>query len=223
MSDVGNQVTVWSIVSLLAGTVISAIVSYLLQRSSFAEARRQKAQEKLETRKMLGLNLFHKMIRIVSTLGTLKNSLDNAFTRVKANEHPHNWQIIMPIANFPDRVKFTPEELTFLMLMDMKLFNDMGPFDDIHNSLLDMFELYRTKRSALTDTLPATMNGNIGTTELTQAEMMTIGPRMAELNVLVDGMVQKTQQDSNEAWELLERLRNSLNGEFNLQLRLEQK
>ncbi len=61
---------------------------------------------------MLGLNLFHKMIRIVSTLGTLKISLDNAFARVKAHEHPHNWQIVMPIANFPDRVKFTPERLT---------------------------------------------------------------------------------------------------------------
>jgi hypothetical protein len=37
--DTGTQITIWSIVSLLAGTIISAVVSYLLQRSSFAEAR----------------------------------------------------------------------------------------------------------------------------------------------------------------------------------------
>jgi phosphate/sulfate permease len=40
--DAGNQITVWSIVRPLAGTIISAIVSYLLQRRSFSEARQQK-------------------------------------------------------------------------------------------------------------------------------------------------------------------------------------
>ena len=83
--DAGNQITAWSIVSLLAGTIISATVSYLLQRSSFAEARKQKAQEKFETRKTLGLNLFHKMIRIASMLGILRSSLDEAFARAKAD------------------------------------------------------------------------------------------------------------------------------------------
>jgi hypothetical protein len=67
------------------------------------------------------------------------------------------------------------------------------------------------------------MKGNVGTTGVTEAEMMTIAPRAAELNVLIEGMIQRTRQDSKEAWELLEKLRNSLNKEFALQLRLERK
>lgn len=64
--DAGNQITIWSIASLLAGTVVSAIVSYLLQRRSFSEAREQRAKDKFEARKTLGLTLFHKMMRITS-------------------------------------------------------------------------------------------------------------------------------------------------------------
>jgi hypothetical protein len=222
--DAGNQITVWSIVSLLAGTVISAIVSYVLQRNSFSEARRQRAQERLESRKELGLNLFHKMIRIASTLEHLKRHLDEAFARAKANKlDGANWQIVRPLANVTDRVKFAPDELTLLMLMDITLFNDIAPFDDIHNNLLDVFELYRTKREAFTNTLPAMMNGNVGTTELSPSEMMMAAPRMSELDMLIDAITQRTQQDSKEAWELLTRLKNSLNGEFDLQLALNRK
>jgi hypothetical protein len=164
------------------------------------------------------------MIRIASTLEILNRSLDEAFALAKAEKFDGQpWQIVMPLANFPNRVKFTPEELTFLMLMDMTLFNDMGPFDDIQDSLLGMFELYRTKRMALTDTLPAKMSGSRGTTDLNEAGMIKIAPKATELNSLIQGMIQRTQQDSKEAWELLEKLRNLLNKEFNLQLRLEQK
>ncbi len=115
------------------------------------------------------------------------------------------------------------------MLMDMNLFNDMAAFDEIHNSLLDAFELYRMKRTALTDTLPATMSepskGSTvfkitGTTELTEAEMRKVAPRMAELNLLVEGMKERTQQDSKQAWELFEKLGNALNKEFGLHLSL---
>ncbi len=73
-TDAGNQITAWSIFSLLVGTIISSIVAYVLQRNSFAEARRLKAQDKLDERKALGLTLFHKMIRIASTLGILKSA-----------------------------------------------------------------------------------------------------------------------------------------------------
>jgi hypothetical protein len=91
------------------------------------------------------------------------------------------------------------EELTFLMLMDKDLFNDMGPFDDVHNNLLGVFGLHREKRLALTDILPAEMKGNIGTTSLTPSEMTKLAPKAAELNMLIEGMVQRGQQDSKEA------------------------
>ena len=223
-TDSGNQITIWSIFSLLVGTVVSSIVAYLLQRSSFSEARRIKAQDKLDERKALGLTLFHKMIRIASTLSILKLHIDEGVAQAATLKITgQHWQFISPIATFPAGVKFSPEELTFLMLLDKNLFNDMGPFDDIHNTLLESFQLYGTKRNALTDTLEAEVRGNVGAIMLTPAQMLKIAPKVAELNVLLEGMIERSNQDSKEALDLLERLRNSLNKEFGLELKIELK
>lgn len=224
ITDGPNQLTLWSLFSLLGGTIISALVSYLLQRNSFAEARRLKAQDKQDTRKALALNLFHKMIRIASTLAILKAHLDTALAAVPPDQRLHNlWGRVQPIAAFADRVKFTPEELTFLMLLDKDLFNDLGPFDDIHNSLVDCFALYTTKRAALTDTLPATMTGLVGHVALDPSQAQTVAPRAAELDFLISAMVQRADKDSAEARELLDKLAAALNKEFSLNLKLERK
>jgi hypothetical protein len=223
-ADAGNQITAWSIVSLLAGTVISAIVSYLLQRNSFAEARLQKAEERFDQRKTLGLNLFHKMLRIASTLELLKKIMLEAYEKANKGSYDGNaWKYVLPLANLPNHVRFAPEEQTLLMLTDMNLFNDMGPFDEVHNSLIDAFAHYRLRRSELTDTLSAEMKGNVGTTTFTAAEMLKAAPKFAELNMLVDAMLARSQTDSAEAWTLIERLRTSLNNEFKLHLQLEPK
>jgi len=223
--DAGNQITIWSLVSLLAGTVISAIVSYLLQRSSFAEAKKQKEVDRIEERKALGLALFQKMIRMASTLEMLKQSLERSFARAEAQRiRGDPWQFVMPIASLPALVHFDPKELTSLMRLDMELFNLIGPFDDVHNTILETFALYRLERTALTSTLEAQIiDGNQGTTNVTEAEMRRIAPRAAALNVLIQAMVERTKLDSEDAWKLMRRLQEVLNREFKMSLNLERK
>jgi hypothetical protein len=53
-----------SAASILFGASISALVSFILQRSSFKEARLQKEKDRREVRKALALSLVFKMIRI---------------------------------------------------------------------------------------------------------------------------------------------------------------
>ncbi len=209
---------------VLFGAAISALVSYLLQRNSFAEARRQKELDKREERRTLGLNVFTKMIRIASTLEQLKQSLEGAFARAERdNIKGSPWTMVIPLANFPAKVHFEPKELTEIMKLDFNLFNDLGPFDDVHNTLLDVFQLYRTDRNALTSTLSADMKGMLGSTTFTQEELKRLAPKMAALDTIVDGMVQRTLADSTEAWAILSRLQDALNKEFGLKLRLERK
>jgi hypothetical protein len=109
------------------------------------------------------------------------------------------------------------------MRLDAQLFNDLGPFDDVHNVLLDTFELYKTERNALTDQLPADMKGALGTTTLTAEQMKRLAPKMASLDVMIAGMEQRATADSAEAWQLLVRLQDALNKTFDLKLKLERK
>jgi hypothetical protein len=53
---------------IVFGATISALVSYVLQRNQFKEAKRQKEADRFEDRKALGLNVLTKMMRIASTL-----------------------------------------------------------------------------------------------------------------------------------------------------------
>jgi hypothetical protein len=55
------------------------------------------------------------------------------------------WQTVIPFANLPPRVKFSSEEMALLLSLDYNLFYDVGPYDDVHNSLLDQVELYGVK------------------------------------------------------------------------------
>jgi chlorite dismutase len=63
LSEALHQTSWSSAGGVLFGAGISAAVLYVLQRSSFAEARRQKEKDRLETRKAVGYALFFKMIR----------------------------------------------------------------------------------------------------------------------------------------------------------------
>jgi hypothetical protein len=93
----------------------------------------------------------------------------------------------------------------------------------VHNTLLDVFQLYRTDRNALTSTLSADMKGMLGSTTFTPEEMKRLGPKLAALDTIIDGMVQRSLADSTEAWAILGRLQDALNKEFGLKLRLERK
>ncbi|WP_431203085.1 hypothetical protein ACQ86E_30300 [Bradyrhizobium betae] len=209
---------------IVFGAAISATVAYILQRNSFAEARRQKAVDKREERLTLGLNVFTKMMRIASTLEILKRSLREAFDRAeKAGLEMRPWAVVMPLANLPAKVHFEPKELTEIMKLDFNLFNDLGPFDDIHNSLLDIFQTYKADRIAMTTTMPADMTGILGKATFTPDEMRRLGPKMAALDTIIDGLLQRTAADSDEAWSILKRLQASLNKEYGLKLSLEMK
>jgi hypothetical protein len=213
-----------SAASIIFGAAISAIVAYLLQRNSFAEARRQKERDRFEVRKAQAYSLFFKMIRIHSTIVLLGKGVSDSISEADAKGlQGALWQKVRPPGNLPPRVKFTSDEMALLLSMDIALFNDTGPYDDIHNSLLDLFELYSTKRHTLMERFGAKMNGAIGTTGLTQTELDWMSPRAFELSGLAGVMLQRTEHDSVEAKGLLERMHALFVKHFKLNPRLEYK
>jgi hypothetical protein len=124
----------------------------------------------------------------------------------------------------PDAIKFSPEEMARVLSLDNKLFNEMAALDDLHNSTVAIFRLYAEKRDSLTTTLtPASMTENVGATFLTKEQKDKMKPRSVELDMLVEAMVQRTEQDGKQAWECLEALHTLLEKEFKLKHKLEMK
>lgn len=211
-----------SAASIVFGAAISAVVSYLLQRNSFAEARQQKEADRYETRKAQAYSLFFKMIRMHSTIVIMGVGISESIAKARAAKFEGTlWQIVIPFANLPPRVKFSSEEMALLLSLDYNLFNDVGPYDDIHNSLLDQIELYGVKRGALMEKFGAKMTGSLGTTGLTKADADWMAPRTVELNSLIDSIIKRIEQDSAESKALLERMHALFVKEFKMNPKLE--
>jgi hypothetical protein len=114
--------------------------------------------------------------------------------------------------------------MALVLSLDNSLFNDMAALDDLHKSTVAIFSLYADRRTALTDALrPETMAGNLGSTLLTRAERDRMRPRSVELDILIQGMLERTRQDGKISWDCLKRLHVVLEKEFDLKHKLQLK
>ena len=208
-----------SAAGILFGASISALVSFILQRSSFAEARRQKEIDRREVRKALGLALVFKMIRLSSDLHNLGKAVRECLDAAKSKGFAGSpFQVVMPIVPLPEAIRFLPEEMALILSIDTALFNEMAALDELHSNTLAIFEKYNSTREAVMDRLGAEMNGNIGTTFLTAEQKQWFDPRAVVLDQFVEIMLQRAEQDGQEAWAAFEHLRKTIEKEFDIKL-----
>lgn len=224
LSEAVHQISWSSAAGVLFGAAISATVSFILQRSSFAEARRQKDKDRREVRKALALSLVFKMIRISSDLNNLGKAVGESIERGKKEGREGTlFQFVPPTIPLPDTVRFSPDEMAWVLSVDNNLFNEMGPLDELHTSTVAIFDLYNVKRDKLLEKLGAQMEGMIGTTFLTPEQKRWFDPRAVELNQLVEIMVQRSQRDAKECWAAFDKLTAVVSKEFDMKLRFEKK
>jgi hypothetical protein len=225
----GSDITWWAVASAFGGTIIGAvlggIISFWLQRKSLAAAKTLHDADRRDIRKTLGYALLFKMIRLSSDLAQLGIPVDEAVKKAAGEGRTEEfWPVVLPVLPLPDPIKFSPEEMALVLSLDNSLFNDMAALDDLHKSTVTIFSLYADRRLALTDTLrPETMAGNLGSTLLTRAERDRMRPRSVELDMLIQGMLERTRQDGKEAWDCLKRLHAVLEKEFDLKHKLKLK
>jgi hypothetical protein len=222
LSEAIHQISWSSAAGVLFGAAISASVSYALQRTSFAEARQQKEKDRYEVRRVQAYSLFFKMIRMHSNIAIIDATLADFVQKGHAKGMTAYWQMILPLANMPDRVKFTAEEMALLLSLDIKLFNDLGPYDDVHNGLLGLYETYAAKRAAtLTRFSTLEMEGGTGTHDLTAEDVAWLTPRAYEMHSLAEGMIQRAKDERATSTGLLERIHALFVKEFKFEPKLE--
>jgi hypothetical protein len=229
VAETGASITWWAVASAFGGTIIGAAlggaISYWLQRQSLAASKALHDADRREVRKALGYGLFFKMIRLTSDLAQIGMPVDEAVKKAAGEGRTDElWPGVLPILPLPDPIKFSPDEMALVLSLDNSLFNDMAALDDLHKNTVAIFSLYAERRVALTDTLrPETMAGNLGSTLLTRAERDRMRPRSVELDMLIHGMLERTRQNGNIAWDCLKRLHAVLKKEFDLKNELKLK
>lgn len=225
VGEISTVSTAWAVFSVVGGSLlgasISAAVSFWTSRKTANAAARQREADRYEARKALAYSLLFKMIRMHSTIVIINHDLQAFVERAKKDGFSTLWQVILPFGNLPDKMKFTPEEMALLLSLDDKLFNDLGPYDDVHNSLLSLCDMYRITRNTTMSRFGATMRGTLGTTSLTKEEAEWLAPRAAEMDMLAHAMVDAAAKETALSRQLLERMNALFVKEFKFNPKLE--
>jgi len=209
---VGNEF--WA---AIAGALVGGVITFLIQKSDQWEKRRQRLADRSEARRALGYSLVFKMVKIYSNLTHLRSHLQEAFASAATRGiHGEPWQFVLALANSPERVNFSADEMSMLLsLKDDGLFNNLVSMDVIHNSTLDVFLTYRERRSDLLEKLPPHhMEGSIGSAALTGELLQAVRPRMIELNSMIADLRARYQADANQAGHTLQAFSAALNSKL---------
>jgi hypothetical protein len=217
----------WTVFSTLGGTIvgsaISVTTSYLLQRKSLRSAKVQRDDDRFEVRKALGYSVLHKMINITSELHNVGRAVMESLEEAEKTglDGGALFQIVKPIVPIAEKITFSSEEMALVLSIDTNLFNQIGPMDRLHNSTVALVDLYGTRRTLVMERFGATMQGSIGTTEMTEEQKRWVEPRGVELNSLVAAILQQSEEGGKAAWTALELLHAVLVKEFKLTRKLE--
>jgi hypothetical protein len=205
------------------GAVVGGVISLGIQLVALSAATKERKEDAAERRKALAYALLFKMIEIHSHIGKLNLHLKESIAHARKQGFKGAlWQMVVPLANGPDRVQFSTDEMAMLLsLKDNDLFNDIAGLDAVHNGTIEGFRVYSARRFELTSMLPgAVMEGRVGTTFLTDEQVQHLAPRAVELDHLVEQLLSDCERDEAESWAALRRLEEVLNAKVKLGIRV---
>lgn len=207
----------------IAGAIVGGLIALVIQLVALWAAKAERKEDHNERRRALGYALLFKMIQIYSNLRQLRDHLAGAYERGLEDGLEEPWQFVMPIVNVPDRVEFSTDEMSMLLsLGNDDVFNDLASLDQVHNSLCSVFQTYKLRRMMLTDLLPSgEMAGVRGFTNLTEAQVAILRPKMAELNDLVQSLSIACPRDTATAEDVLQRLADLLREKVGITQRIQ--
>lgn len=169
----------------IVGAVVGGIISFLIQLFNIAKAAKERKEARDEQRKAVGFSLLHKFVKIHSNIELYRRYIEDAFARINGTMG-EPWQTYQPSANHASYIEFSSEEMGLLFsLKNDDLFNDILPYDGVHNSTIDIFKKIDEGKQNLVQMLPAEMEGLVGKIELSEVEARFVRPRVADLNHLL--------------------------------------
>jgi hypothetical protein len=189
--------------SAIAGAVVGGSIAYAVQVRALKEGRAQRREDRDNARSALAHSILFKVIKIHSNLYGFDKHFKECFGDAAARRDKlEPWQFMRPVANPPDSVHFTPDEMAMVLaLKHDNIFNDLLYMDSHYNGLIGGMALLDAKRTALTEQV-IVLGGegpafNVG---ITKDKLAALVPKIFEVNRLATdlrGAIAEATQSSN--------------------------
>jgi hypothetical protein len=210
--------------SAIAGAIVGGVIAFAIQLISLRAAKRQREEDRRIVQQALGNSLLFKMTRIYSNFYGILRHFDECFENAESKGlKGEPWQIVLPLANLPDTVHFSSEEMGMLLAQKHdEVFNLVMSIDVIHNGLLSALASFNDHRMMLTQQLiPDRVEGTVLSGRLSDAQMLAHRPKMIEVNSLIEQIRAQAKNNLGEAGDALTRLQSVLREKLDLKYKLE--
>lgn len=208
----------WAGVSgALVGSVVSGLISYVLQAQAFAREEKKRESGDSERKLALCMSALLKCMKAYSNLVQMNRHMQTATAEAK-QKGAILAQVTTAMVNLPSHINFTSDELTtVLSLASAETFNDFANVDGIHNSCIDIFDTHRNLRKALEEKLRVLkVRGNIAEVELSPALRI----ELAAIDSLLNDMAIALPKDVEDVKRPIFELRNLIESKLNHKLAL---
>lgn len=189
-----------AVIGAVVGGGLAGAVQYMTIRHQKSEEDRRRR----ENSQALGRGLVFKLMRIVTVLRNLHVHIDEARSRVPEAMHDEPWTYVLPIANLPETVRLTSEEVSLVMLSSVAIMNNLLDIESVHDSSLQVMRKYGELRQALVERLPISQSQDqVVTSALSREQIEMFRPRMIELNTLINALGARSLRDYERAKDTL--------------------
>ena len=164
-----------------------------------------------------------KTIMIYSNMKLVNKHLEDSLTN-ETLQGKQPWECVQPLANPPDPVSFSTDELG--MLLDLgghDLFNLVFPLDRVHNTMLDSVQVHYRERTALLDKLsPDLVFQDRGQVSLSQGQLRRLQPQIILVNGIVQQLWDHAKRGQDESKHALVELHKLLEEKIGLGYKIEE-
>jgi len=203
----------------IAGAVVGGCIAAALQAVSLRAAAKERKQAALQHDQAEARSLLFKIIKLQSDFRNIFHALSGMQTHAEERKMAFDWQTCVPLANLPREIEFSASEMSVLLkTKDNDLFNDVVSLDHIHSGIIQNLEMYRAKRQSLTDSLPAEMEGEIGTIRGNDELRRWVEPKAVELNMLMNQIFNSLAEEQDSEMSLSVRMTKAFNDAYELGL-----
>ncbi|WFR95042.1 hypothetical protein [Rhizobium tumorigenes] len=138
--------------SAIAGAVVGGAIAYLIQSKSLRDTRIERDRERRLSDQNLGHSLFYKVLFIHRSCVDTKIKVDGRIEFGRERDVDNIVALLIPMLHPPTQIHFTAGEMAMLLsLKDSEVFNAVFGLDEIHNSTIHTWLLYKQERKIFTD------------------------------------------------------------------------
>lgn len=221
LQSLSHEAEFWS---AIVGAIVGGAIALLAQLVALRAAKNQRNEDRLSIQRALAYSLLFKMVRIHGNLYGIHHHIEACYEKAKESREQGNpWQFYVPLANPPESVVFSPDEMGMLFsLKDDEVFNSVLDLDVAHNSLVKVVELITSSRRELTRSLKvSSVDGVKLAGVFNDQELLALRPQMIEVDSLIESARTQATTDYKASLEAVEKLNSSLRKKLGLTSKIE--